>query len=318
MSGAHSPGRELRQAGTFRGVIPFVSDHKTTSDFRYAKTAADLRKDPQGIIYAMAVMDHYKSDQADLIWTYMLTKGARKAKRVHLRVLREDVEIEFAKIELTASEIVATHLAQPSPLTLPPNTSACSAYGGCPYRGNCTDLSTVNTQGKKMSQATEDFLNSMTQQMPASERPVPAADTATGTAASDFALPDWMTADKDPLTVKTTTTILPPPLDQVLINPPGEAEAPSASLLPRPPPPVVKPAGARAKRRTKEEMAAARAVAPNTSTVLETYNDTTEAPTLPAPASVLAQQNADIFYTVLREVVRDVVQEVLAERAAQS
>ncbi len=292
---------ELRPLSA-RGITPFVSDHKTTSDFRYAKSPSDLRKDPQGVIYAMAVMDYYGSDQADLIWTYMLTKGARKAKRVHLRVLRADVEIEFAKIELTAAEIGTTHLAQPSPLTLPANTAACSAYGGCPYRGNCTDLSTVNTQGKKMTQATEDFLNSMTQQMPPSERPVA---PVTGTVSAD--LPDWMTALVDPIKVQTTT-ILPPPLDQVLINPPGEAEPASASLLPVPPPPVAKPAGTRAKRRSKEEMAAARAAAPGP----DTYT-TGEPATLPAPA--LVQSNAEVFYEILREVIRDVVEEALAARA---
>ncbi len=322
---------ELRPLSA-RGVTPFVSDHKTTSDFRYAKSPADLRKDPQGIIYAMAVMDYYKSDQADLIWTYMLTKGARKAKRVHLRVLREDVEKEFAKIELVAGQIVTTHLAQPSPLTLPPaGPDACEAYGGCPYIGNCIDLSAINRQGKKMTQATEDFLNSMTQQMPASERPAP---VVTETASAFTGLPDWMTAEVDPIKKVTNTILPPPPADassvdplagllpqtQVLINPPGEAEPASASLLPPPAPPVAKPAGTRAKRRSKEEMAAARAaetVAPGPLVAVQADTYTGSEPaTIPAPAQceTTDRSNAEIFYAVVREVIRDIVVEVLAAK----
>jgi hypothetical protein len=293
---------EIRR--TSGGCVPFVSDHKTTSDFKYAKTPDKLRTDPQGVIYAKAVLDHYKSDEADLIWTYILTKGARKAKRVHLHVLRQDVEQEFAKIELVAAEIVATRLAGTSPLDLPPaGLHTCEAYGGCPYWGtHCTDLSVLNLRGKKMPKETEDFLNEMTSLAGGTS-----ATAGPGPSAGPSALPDWM--NEAPSTVilppapatdqgdlfaglvpKPAPTAPPSVAEQqalvaakdasaaaarVAINPPGESEPASASLLPRPEPPA--PKKTRAPRRTKEQMAADKAAGG------DTYTE--DAPTIPAPPS---------------------------------
>ncbi len=269
-------------------LIPFVSDHKTTSNFTYAKTEADLRTDPQGVIYAKAVFSMYPSAmQADLIWTYMATKGARKAKRVHLRVLRGDVEKEFERIELAAAEIAATHLASTNPLDLPATLSACGGYGGCPYRANCTDLSTLNPEGKKMSESTQSMFDALTQKLPAAERP-----------ASDPL--GWLTAAKDPGPGKPSADLLssllipssaaptqtvPQEENDVPINPPGEAQPVSElSLKPAPLPGDAAAKRARAPRRTKEQMAEARAqeAAPKADTYVS------EGATIPAPALTLS------------------------------
>ncbi len=237
----------IQNTGLF--LTPFVSDHKSTSNLAYAKTPEDLKTDPQGVIYAKAVFEKYPAaQQADLIWTYILTRGAKKAKRTHLRVLKADVEKEFAKLEITVSDLVTTHQAQTDPLSLPPNTAACGNYGGCPYRAYCTDLSAINPQGKTMTPETLDMLNGLTQKLPVEERPP-----------SDNVLPDWMnsapaavpdvspSADllqdllgtKEPAVnyydhTPPAETVIPGSHHPVAINPPGEAQDVSASLIPKP------------------------------------------------------------------------------------
>jgi hypothetical protein len=235
-------------------LIPVVSDHKTSSNFIYAKTADDLRKDPQGVIYAMAAFDLYPTaTRVDLIWHYMMTKGARKTKRVHLRVLKEEVLKEFVAIELSAAQIAATHQASPNPLSLPSTTTECGKYGGCPYRHLCTDLSAINPQGKTMPSSTQSMLDALTNKLPAAERPATSG------------LPDW--ANKG----TTVPPTAPPPTDLfagllsssvpsssppeiVSINPPGEAQ-PLSDLSARPEAPPVAEKVKRV-RRTKAQIAA--------------------------------------------------------------
>ncbi len=291
---------EIRRVGE---GTPFVSDHKTTSDFRYAKTADDLRKDPQGIIYAMAAMEHFKSNEVDLIWTYMLTKGARKAKRVHLHVLRADVEKEFAKIEFTVSRIVTTHAAGTSPLDLPPNTSACSAYGGCPYRAHCTDLSSVNIEGKKMSQETSDFLDSMTKKLPANEQPpMSVAPGATNLPVQPILPPPMPKTSEDlfagllpsaptqeqlaQVPARTGPGVnphsgAPSPTHvdlDVAINPPGEPESVGSTMLPTP-----EPVAPKAKKTPKSKKNLP-VVGESGSAATDVYHQISEPATLPAPA----------------------------------
>lgn len=129
------------------GPIPAVVDFKTTSDFRWAKTAEDLRTDPQAQIYAMNALVETGAPAVDLVWLYMRTRGARASKRVHLRVHREEVAQEFAKLDAIACEIAEARMRVKSALELPPNPDGCGAFGGCPYKSRCyPDLSPIRIQ----------------------------------------------------------------------------------------------------------------------------------------------------------------------------
>jgi hypothetical protein len=51
--------------------------------------------------------------------------------------LPEEAVEPFAEIEATARAMDAAFLSTRNPLDLPANTDHCSAYGGCPFQGNC-------------------------------------------------------------------------------------------------------------------------------------------------------------------------------------
>ena len=116
---------------------PTVADFKTTGNFKWMKHAADLAVDVQAQLYATWAMYSTKARVVDLVWIYFATKGPRKAKRTHLRVLGNDVADQFMAINETAVEMYGVRSSCTNPLDLEPNTSMCEAYGGCPYRANC-------------------------------------------------------------------------------------------------------------------------------------------------------------------------------------
>lgn len=269
---------------------PFVSDHKTTSNIDlYAKKSNDLHTDPQGVIYAKEMFNRFPdAEEGNLIWTYIKTRGAKEAKRVHLPVIKRDVERQFHIIELTADEMAVIHNNKTAALELPPSLGHCDKYGGCPFHPSkgaaggrgCTDLSTRRRGGPvQMTQAVEDMLRDL-------------GARAGVTVPSSESMPDWLTALVDPgpgtsvpvfgenvdvsahppvasesVVVPSRTTILPP-----AINPPGEAAPESAALLPPPEPVAEKPA----KRGRPKKQA---------TTPAEDTTYTREAPTIPAPPS---------------------------------
>jgi hypothetical protein len=126
------------------GPIPLVIDFKTTSDFKWAKTRETLRTDVQANIYAMYALVSTGAPAVDLAWVYMRTRGARKAKRTHTRLYRDEVAAQYEAIDATGIELVETRMGTkseaeggPGGLALPPNPDACEMYGGCPYRAKC-------------------------------------------------------------------------------------------------------------------------------------------------------------------------------------
>ncbi|KKN75955.1 hypothetical protein LCGC14_0375120 [marine sediment metagenome] len=117
--------------------IPKIGDHKTTSNFKWAKTAEDLKKDPQANIYAAATMAETGADAVDLQWTYGRTVGKPVTKVVHLRLYRAEVERNFDELDETSAEILAAKAAGLPPLEHDFNANACEAYGGCFHRDTC-------------------------------------------------------------------------------------------------------------------------------------------------------------------------------------
>ncbi len=116
---------------------PAVCDFKTTGNWKYAKTAEGLKTDVQAQLYATWAMWSTGARVIDLVWIYMATRGPRKAKRVHLRVLAADVAEQFSAINDTALEMYAARKSVTDPLELEPNVDMCEAYGGCPFRSKC-------------------------------------------------------------------------------------------------------------------------------------------------------------------------------------
>lgn len=144
--------------------IPVVSDFKTTGNLKWQKSAKVLAKDVQAQLYATWAMYQTKAPVVDLVWIYMQTKGARKAKRTHLRVLQSDVAEQFRAIDKIGQEMVQARLEiesaarAPGDLErlilehLPANPDACDGYGGCPFTGRC-NLAPAEFVNASMAQA---------------------------------------------------------------------------------------------------------------------------------------------------------------------
>jgi len=135
------------------GDIPVVGDHKTTSDFKWAKTEDDLRKDPQATIYAAALMNETGKSAVELRWVYYTTRGRAQSKKVSLIVLREDIEKNFDDLDATSVEILEAKKNVKTALHLEPNVRSCDMYGGCQFRVNC-NLSTAERIKGMMAQET--------------------------------------------------------------------------------------------------------------------------------------------------------------------
>jgi hypothetical protein len=138
-----------------------VADHKTTRDFKWAKTPEDLRDNFQAALYAADAMVRTRSNECDLEWIYYRTSGANRAARVHLRVTRDEIKPALARGIALADEMHTIESSGCKALDLPPNVDACEAFGGCEYQSNC-NLNANDKYEALMSQATmADFLARM-------------------------------------------------------------------------------------------------------------------------------------------------------------
>ena len=114
-------------------TIGTTYDLKTTSDFRYAMTSAQLARDPQAVVYARA------TGSLGVNWVYTLTRGAaRKAISVSHTFTPEELAARVNDIDLRADAMqLLLDASNKDVLAIEPNYEACSAFGGCPYQENC-------------------------------------------------------------------------------------------------------------------------------------------------------------------------------------
>ena len=129
--------------------FPIVGDHKSTVDFKWALTSADLETDIQANIYVRAAMQMFGTDAAIAKWVYYRTRGAAKSHAVEARLSNTQVKRTFDEIvdpladslhsvsDAVAQELTTNADTTRAVLQLRPNYKACSDYGGCPYRELC-------------------------------------------------------------------------------------------------------------------------------------------------------------------------------------
>jgi len=153
--------------------VPFVSDHKTTSDLVWAKSAEDLASDVQSTLYAADGMllaagetelDALPLDApCDLQWTYGRTRGAPVSLPVVRRVTLEEIRPRLDKTAATATLLRELKHAEPHWLDVPHDASACDKYGGCPFKGNGCNLTPQERIQSIMAQETQHsaFLNKL-------------------------------------------------------------------------------------------------------------------------------------------------------------
>lgn len=182
MSGLHllpqpkTPGMQIEEwfhldmmGYRFRGMkdvqilglpVPLVMDHKTCGDFKWAKTADDLVTNIQAALYAADAMHQTGADACDLQWTYMRTRGARRAEAVRVRVTREQIIPTLNRIAGYAAEMTALLNSGLTAIQIPCNPGACEAFGGCEFKHLC-NLSPEERLKAVMSQGTASFLSTL-------------------------------------------------------------------------------------------------------------------------------------------------------------
>ena len=144
----------LPMVGRVDLVLPTLSlviDHKSASSRRWAKTAAELRTDPQGISYPV-----WAQRQFDLPYPLRfahvgyMTKGAPGG--FYTEVVWEEAPLMQAWAAVQAKVgVIQTDAAKLDPADVAPNWEACGKYGGCPFFAQCTKVAgagvSTSTQG---------------------------------------------------------------------------------------------------------------------------------------------------------------------------
>jgi RecB family exonuclease len=114
-----------------------LGDLKTTSNLKYAKTEAELSVDPQALVYSQG-QTLVPPDRVDCRWVYVQTRGFPYVREVSFRpdftALPDLVTDGQAIVLAWASKADGVPVDQQA---FEPNTSACDAYGGCPFRAKC-------------------------------------------------------------------------------------------------------------------------------------------------------------------------------------
>lgn len=120
------------------GAIPHIFDWKSTSDFRNCKDAEWFKTDPQMISYSRWAVDEWKANNVVVSHVYIRTRGSAAARESdHVLLSREHIISEWNSYLPTVQKMVALAKSGCRAEDVAPNTAACNAYGGCPYRLKC-------------------------------------------------------------------------------------------------------------------------------------------------------------------------------------
>lgn len=121
-----------------------VFDHKTTANIaEYAKSAVDLQTDPQALLYGLAARVMLKeagedpSQDVDICWNYVQTKGATATKAVAFRQSLTILEDGMAPLLDEAAVMRKAMAERPGVQDLGYSLDSCTKFGGCPHRQAC-------------------------------------------------------------------------------------------------------------------------------------------------------------------------------------
>lgn len=118
---------------------PIVTDHKTTSNLRYAKTPQELAVNTQLVSYAKWAIGTIRTNVVRVKHLYLVTKGKAQAHPVHTDLTVDQINKGWGNILSTVKRMqplrVLTDYNEVTPSGV--DTGHCHAYGGCAYRNKC-------------------------------------------------------------------------------------------------------------------------------------------------------------------------------------
>lgn len=192
---------------TFRGykdieilATPIVYDHKTTVDLQWAKSESDLPVDVQATLYAADAMMRAKSPHCDLQWTYLRTRGARRAEPVRVRVMRGQITPRLEQT-LRSADAMAEALASGRRANdLPFNDKECASFGGCPFLSEC-NLTPIKRKETDIMTSIADLKKKLEERKKNGINPPPATQTpAPATVSQSSPAPEPATTPPEPAT----------------------------------------------------------------------------------------------------------------------
>lgn len=219
--------------------VPIVGDHKSTTDFKWAKTEEDLRDNTQANLYAYDALCRYDAKEVELRWVYYRTRGAPGSQLVKLRVHAPEVLEQMEKIDEVGAEIATAYAQLTKATDAPANPRACEAFGGCVYLQEC-NLSSQERMRAFMTQEsikdrlrnrkTEHTGGAVAPAKPASPvaevAPVAAAAPAKPVAPVTAVAPAVLLTIKDKLAARAAQGVNPPPVQVVSsASPPADETA---------------------------------------------------------------------------------------------
>lgn len=129
-----------------------ITDHKSSGDYYWAKTEEQLKRDPQMLFYAGALWlekngdGDYTAPEGTLTvaHAYYHTRTPNKKRGERPAMLRQtpvpwsNVIDVMKRFERGAANMVKRAALEDPDLVMG-NSSACGAYGGCPYAARCSE-----------------------------------------------------------------------------------------------------------------------------------------------------------------------------------
>ena len=151
------------------GLI-YVSDLKTTGDFRYAKSSVELATNMQMLTYAYVIgVQSYEKEGvrwntpdgtpagALVEHVQVRTKGQPLAKRERAFVRWNQIEKSMAQVDSTAREMLMLSCKGEAEVRDSPKyarPAACGAYGGCPFQDFCPHSPAGRARGRPLPSMT--------------------------------------------------------------------------------------------------------------------------------------------------------------------
>lgn len=134
----------------FKGMIDFlephrITDHKSTSDFRYAKDEEVLLNDPQAVGYAWySVSELGYPLPIEVRLLYLRTRQPAKALPRSITFDRETLTSGCRELATTVRQMAET-MSKVNPEDVPANSNDCFAYGRpCPNMQRCRNIGDVD------------------------------------------------------------------------------------------------------------------------------------------------------------------------------
>ena len=116
-----------------------ITDHKTTSNFRYCKSPEELRTDPQAIIYGAFCLEQFDPPSGRVNFRHIYYNTKKPDSRATAIVLTdEEITKGLQALAQTMQDMEQASARATSEVTA--NPQACSDFGGCPFKSKCAKV----------------------------------------------------------------------------------------------------------------------------------------------------------------------------------